>query len=767
MQRIIILTLLCLTARMVSQNYRYYKPGQNFSSTENACLVIKNDKRTLLFIDDLDKYKAFKTIKLVGFNKPGFDMDSLITMIDEDFDPKTLIFENCDLSGLTEPLDMFNELEEVQLLSNSTFYENTLFEILKDCPVKKLVIQKRDAELITDSLHFLKDLNSLRLSSNNNFTLPNKTAKIQIDLNNNVHTIDLAYYGNFYKENKNKTAAVNHPSTVKQTVKSVPMACIKQPIPGIDINDTVYNFNAMAGRKMLYESGSEITIDKNAFVTANGQNYTGNVKLFYREFRNPVEIMLSGIPMSTKVGDKMELFKSGGMYEINAFDANGNQLQARSDTSIKINFALTDTSESFKFYSLNDNGSWTTTDVAVKPVIAKKDKGLDATRAVREYYGYLLSNVKNMADTTSYEARFVNRNYLYTYRKDNLEATKDSVRYFPTYGSMFNRKKSRNKSFFRVKFVKLTKDKEIIFTIVKANKNNYDVPKHILPLLNRTYLYTGSLTKEEFRATYNRKLLCWDLRLNSIGNGVDLKIKTDISFINLKGKAVTLMDDGTCYVSKKANTILCNAVLRALYSEAKRFNKKDRISPYNYNDLNFPRITADEKDLLAYNYSKKYQNKDEKQMDFSAWKSYIKKVYPDYYYNTFQNNNEVGNALVKSGLGVKNIDAYIHSGQMEDILVNYNVDVDSLSDQYNAILFKSINTSYPIAKSYNGNSLAGFYFKRNENYIVRFSGNGYMQVTKPNELKELKKGNNINIAYQQQHNVKNLNSNDITRLILD
>ncbi len=767
MQRIMIMALLCLTGSLVSQNYRYYKPGQNFSSTENACLVLKNDKRTLLFLNDLDKYAAFKVIKLVGFNKPGFDMDSLIAMIDEEFNPKTIIFENCDVSGLTEPLEMFNELEEVQLLSNCTFYENNLFELLQDCPIKTLRLQKRDAELVTDSLHFLKNLNLLQLSSNNNFTLPNKSEKIQIDLNDNIHTIDLAYFGDFYKEYKNKSVLVNHSPTKKQTIKNASMTCIKQPIPGIDINDTTYNFNSMAGRTVFYESGSEITVDKNAFVTLSGQNYTGNVKLFYREFRNPVEIMLSGIPMSTKVGDKTELFKSGGMYEIAAYDVNGNELKTRSDTSVKINFALTDTSESFKFYSLNDNGSWTTTDVAVKPVVTKKSNRPEATRAVKEYYGYFYSNVRSKADTTSYEARFKSKNYLYTYRKDNLEAKADSIRFFPTYGAMFNKKKSRNKAFFRVKFVKLTKEKEIIYTIVKANKNNYDIPKHILPLLNRTYLYTGNLSKEEFKQTYSRKLLCWDVRLNSVGNGIELNIKTENSFISLKGKAVTLMDDGTCYVSKKANLVLCNAVIRALYSDAKRFNKKERMSPYGYNDLYFPRVSADEKDVQAYNYSKKYQNKDEVQMDFAAWKAYVKKIFPEYNYNSFQNNNDVGNALVKSGMGVKNIDAYIHSGQMEDILVDYNRDVDSLSDEYNAVLFKSINTSYPITKSYNGNSLAGYYFKSNDNYIVRFSGNGYMQVTKPNELRQLKKGNSVNIAYQQQHNVKNLNSKDITSLILD
>jgi len=767
MQRIMILTLLCLTGSLLSQNYRYYKPGQNFSTAENACLVIKNDKRTLLFIDQLDRYKSFKAVKLVGFNKPGFDMDSLIVMIDEFMSPKTLIIENCDLLGLTEPLTMFNELEELSIIGNCNFFENSLYEVLKDCPIKKLSFQKQDEDLATDSLHLLKKLVSLQLSSNNKFNVPNKTDKIRFENEKGVRTVELAYFGDFYKEIKRKNEVAGNSSAVKQTIKSIPMACIKQPIPGIDINDTVYSFNAMAGRTIFYESGSKITIDKNAFVTAAGQNYTGNVKLFYREFRNPVEIMLSGIPMSTKVGDKMELFKSGGMYEINAFDANGNLLKTRSDTSVKINFALTDTSESFKFYSLNDNGSWTTTDVAVKPVLSKKDSSNFATKAVREYYGFLFSNIRSQPDTTKFEARFGNKDYFYTYRKDNLEVRNDSVRYYTNYTGTLGKKKGITKAFFRIKYVKQTKEKDIIFTIVKANKNNYDAPRYIQALLNRTYIYTGSLTKEEFRAAYSRQLLCWDLRLNSVGNAIDLNIKTDKGYISLTGKAVTLMDDGTCYVSKKTNLLLCKAVQRGISMEAKRFNKKERGYLQRFNDVNYGLLRGQPKDLMAYNHSKKYQNKDEKQMDFNAWKTYIKNKYPDYYYNSFQNDNEVGNALVKSGMGVKNIDTYIHSGQMENILVNYNKDADSLSDEYNAVLFKSINTSYPISKNYNGNSLTGFYFKNNDNYIIRFSNNGYMQITKPDELRSLKKGNNINIAYQQQHNVKNLNSKDITSLILD
>lgn len=766
-----IMALICLTANMVSQNYRYYKPGQNFSSNENACLVIKNDKRTLIFIDQLNKYSSFKAIKLIGFNEPGFDMDSLITMIDEDLDPKTIIFENCDLSGLTESLELFKELEEVHLLSNCIFYENNLFELLKNCPVKRICIQKKDVDLATDSLHLLKDLVSLKVSSNNSFTLPNKIEKIQIEVNENVHTVDLAYFGNFYKENKNKSVLVNYPVTIKHAIKSVPMACIKQPIPGIDINDTVYNFNAMAGGTIFYESGSEITIDKNAFVTLSGQNYTGNVKLFYREFRNPVEIMLSGIPMSTKVGEKMELFKSGGMYEISAFDVNGDELKTKSDTSIKINFALTDTSENFKFYSLNNDGSWTTTDVKIEPKKSniEVDSSVFATKAVKEYFGFFnTGGPKSYADTTLYEERFLSNDYLYTYRKDNLEVGKDSVLFHSFYGGVFRSKKT--KANFRVKYLRQTKYKEIVFTIVPAKKDKYyDIPKYILALLDKAFVYTGSLTKEEFKRIYHRKLLCWDLRVNSTGNGLAVNIKTDKTHLSLTCNLINLKDNGTYYIPKKANLLLCNSIQKTINKEAKDFNKKGRFNYTYFNDSyknNFKNFNWHEQ---AFVHSKKFQNESEAKLDLKAWKKYVKNKYPNYYSNSFQNNNKVGNALVKSDLGVKNIDAYLHAGQMEDILVNYNNNVKgNFTDEYNAVLFKNINTSYALTKNnVDDGSLAGYYFKKRANYIIRFSQNGYMQVTKPNDVKDLKRGNKISIAYQEQYNVKDMTSKDITRLILD
>ncbi|MCE3228650.1 MAG: hypothetical protein K0S32_3201 [Bacteroidetes bacterium] len=366
MKHLTLALVVCTIGIIHSQTFRYYKVGQKFEMNDNACLVIKKDLRLLLHLESLDDYKDVKALKLVGFKDIEFDMDSVITLMSEFTKIKSLQFEDCDLNNLTEPLSFLPELKDVRILKGSSFNENFFFPLLKDNPVEQISIQASDPGLMTDSLHLLSQLKTISISSNNTFLKANKTITYVVGSKQNRKNIDLAYYGNFFRA-ETKPAKESKQTSAVASAKFKPkqLSCINQPIPGIDINDTLYLFNSTSSIRLQYESGSVINIDRNAFVTTDGQNYNGPVKVFYREFRNPVEIMLSGIPMTTKMNNETMLFKSGGMYEISAYDPQGNSLNTRSDSSVKIHFALTDTSENFQFYSLNDNGSWATTSPSV------------------------------------------------------------------------------------------------------------------------------------------------------------------------------------------------------------------------------------------------------------------------------------------------------------------------------------------------------------------------------------------------------------------
>jgi hypothetical protein len=769
MRYIVYCTILFLSHIAFSQTYRFYNLGQVIASDNNACLVIKNKSKYLKQPVLIDNYKSISTVKFVGFIDQNLYLDSIIRLLKPLNKINTVIFENCDLSYLETSFSQFKSLEMIMITKECSMFENTFFPLLKNNQIKKLYIQTSDPDLITDSIQCLPHLQTISISSNGLFKTANQTQTIHIANDSYSQNIDFVYYGTHYKNNPTAIKPVKSKTTTPITAQLSKPDYIKQPIPGININDTLYHLNPSRKNAFSYGSGSKLVVDANVFISQNGTPYNGPVTLFYREFRNPVEIMLSGIPMSSVVNGKTLLFKSGGMYELNAFDKQNKPLTLNSDTAIKINFALTDTSSSFKFYSLNNKGSWDTLNNSVNIIKPDTSSNLQASVAVIEYYKILKTSIKNKADTLNYMARFYNNDYLYTYRKDNFpkdERNRNPLDTTYTKTDGYKKKSLKTRALFRVKYLKQTKDKEIVFVIVPARKHAIP-PSYIYALFNKTYLYNGTLTKEDFKAQFNRKLLCWDVRTISFDNTVNLDIKTTKSHYNLSGQIITLHNDKTYTLQKRSGKIVNQKIARIIKRDAKEFNKKTRLSYGNLNNINHKRINNSED--FAYKHSLAFQNTMEKKYSHTEWKIYAQALFQKYLsQNPIESYNEIGNALLKSGLGIKNIDCYIHSGSMQDVFVNYNnMSFDSISNHYSTILFKSINTNFPLTPDYVDKALTGYYYKNNPNYIIRFSSNQMMQVTKPTIAEEHKKLNTINIDYIDQFNVKGMNSNDITKLILN
>lgn len=778
MRYIYILIALGISYGVSSQTPRYITLGQTAVPKENAYLLIRQNAKVLKKLrEHIAAYSNVTALKLVGFDEGDNLPDSVLALVKPLKGLKTLIFEDCDLTLLETPLSAFAELEDVSLV-HTVFFENAFFPMLKGTSVKTLSIQASDPELVTDSLCLLPSLAAINISSGGMFTKPNYTPTLQLTTAAGTRNITMAYFGDHYKANETGVVSVRrsekHSGLAPAPAMTYP--CIRQPIPGIDINDTTFVFDASKKGNFTYQSGTTLQIDRGAFLLENGQAYEGRVTVFYREFRNPVEIMLSGIPMTNTVNGETQVFKSGGMYEINAFGRDHEPLRAASDTAIKLNFALTDTSQSFQFFSLNPNGSWTTTDqtVTMKPAPRKiTDKpNKPATRAVQEYFWYI-NGAKPYPDTMRYEARFRDKQYLYTYRKDNLwknDKTLDTSVYERSFGYGSN-KTVTAKALFRVKYYKQTKEKDkknkekhLVFKIVPY-RDHVEMPSYVEELTTKEFMYTGSLSKEQFKRIFNRRALCWDLRQELNGDELAFTMKTNQGFVDIEAKVISLKDDRTYSIPKRGSFVLNQKISRQLRHEARAFDKKARFDPGEHNNANNKK-TMNQQDA-AFAYCKQFQNKEEKPMTMEEWKKYVA-IYASMYMNrsALESTNELGSALVKSGLGFKNIDCYIHSGQMQDIYVNYrNANADSVGKQFNTILFKSINTNYML--SYAGNGLNGYYFKNRPNYIIRFSEDGMMQVTKPDKVSQQKQESLITLDYTNQYQVKGMDSNAITRLILD
>ena len=94
---------------------------------------------------------------------------------------------------------------------------------------------------------------------------------------------------------------------------------VNPPVPSADIPFTDYAVDAEKGDTIMYASGSVLLFPKDAFVDKDGKLIQGKVNVKYREFSNPADQFLSGIPMGYDSAGVHYTFESAGMCDIQAF----------------------------------------------------------------------------------------------------------------------------------------------------------------------------------------------------------------------------------------------------------------------------------------------------------------------------------------------------------------------------------------------------------------------------------------------------------------
>jgi hypothetical protein len=114
-----------------------------------------------------------------------------------------------------------------------------------------------------------------------------------------------------------------------------PVPFVQPPLPGVTIAYTYYNVGASAGGEFVYETGTKILVPRNSFLDKDGNPVMGEVQLQYREFRDPVDFFLSGIPMQYDSAGVTYEFESAGMFEMNAFQ-DGEPLTMNPSSPIKV-----------------------------------------------------------------------------------------------------------------------------------------------------------------------------------------------------------------------------------------------------------------------------------------------------------------------------------------------------------------------------------------------------------------------------------------------
>lgn len=94
---------------------------------------------------------------------------------------------------------------------------------------------------------------------------------------------------------------------------------VAPPLKGVNINYKEFSVETSKKTSLKYETGSLITIPDNAFVDIKGKPIVGKVDIKYREFHDPADFFVSGIPMTYDSARIQYHFESAGMLEILAF----------------------------------------------------------------------------------------------------------------------------------------------------------------------------------------------------------------------------------------------------------------------------------------------------------------------------------------------------------------------------------------------------------------------------------------------------------------
>ncbi len=128
--------------------------------------------------------------------------------------------------------------------------------------------------------------------------------------------------------------------------------CIAPPIKGLNVDYTIYKVNAEKGAELDFKTCSRLSIPKNAFVDGNGNPVKGDVELRYREFHDPIDFFVSGIPMTYDSAGIRYQFESAGMMEMLAYQ-NGKPVNMAPGKSVNVELASDYKGTEYNLYKLD------------------------------------------------------------------------------------------------------------------------------------------------------------------------------------------------------------------------------------------------------------------------------------------------------------------------------------------------------------------------------------------------------------------------------
>lgn len=150
---------------------------------------------------------------------------------------------------------------------------------------------------------------------------------------------------------------------------------VNPPMEGMDIPYQTVAIAPGKDNSVKFDNGVTVAVPAQSIIDEKGNAMSDTVILKFREFTNPAEIFLAGIPMEYDSAGTKYTFESAGMIELYAVDKAGNRLQVAPGKSINVSIKSANADPDFNLYSLDTVGrNWKYEGRDIKITDTSKDK---------------------------------------------------------------------------------------------------------------------------------------------------------------------------------------------------------------------------------------------------------------------------------------------------------------------------------------------------------------------------------------------------------
>lgn len=580
-----------------------------------------------LFMKNASRFTALTQVQLTGIS------DSLLA--EQDIaaiaacpSVTKISFDKCGFAHLSYAIKMLVSVKEVEISGCPKLNVDDAFTCLSGMPsLKSISYSTAQLTRIPKTFQLVRGLDRISISNTDlaladGYALNTQGAnslftseKLQLGFGTSVLLLEYSCY--------DKKSAKEHISIMRDMLQGV--AClngemilpqkpaaftrqhpfVKPPFVGLDVRKNTYSTSAVSGGKIEYPSGTQIFIPDHAFVDANGNEVKGEVTIDYREFRNPVDILVSGITMVYDTGGQKTNFESAGMFELNA-SVNGKEVFLAPGKKVNMNFAVVDTASSYNFYRLDEKNGWEYLGKPGDAVKAESKNAINDMGAV-EMYNKQLSYRRvdrNMYDSISFADRYADTNYIHMHKKVS---------------SVFVRK-VKPKRYSTISFTKTYGGKD--FTVVEISFSRHQHPE--LSAFSRTqWMINKKMSAAQVRKLYGPKRGLHDIRLEYDGDaGFTIELKDLHGFEQLAVTPVSIVNGKPVAYKARECKWRYKSYSKQLKGRGKRLASEIKRDEKHY--LQAKAKVPKDDSMAVWQAVRNYMTPTEQQLSFVEWKQFVR-----------------------------------------------------------------------------------------------------------------------------------------------